>query len=350
MLPDGSKPTWGTRVVPELCKKLDTPGRTVLQLGEAAWNQPFKTGPLIDQSGNYALFDILMNKPMFEYITEHALYSKEGQEKFDQLIKFPSGITPSDGSPGRMGAVMVKVSWRILDRETDNNLIGQFHTRGALIYFPGPPATKTGPACVAKTLGLVGFHVGHKTDGAPQWVWSSFEHVSNVPDQAEVNTGALLSHYNFFSKACKQCSTNDTPPDPWDPPASLKFHSGYRSQLVRVNMLPAPVVAEVADLNRGFRAILKGTVWENYMLLTTQWPSDFKCTHQQDGKKLADPNCAPAPTYLANSTLESYSQGKVPLASSSCMACHGNATSLHQPATPSDFTFILEKAQSSVDQ
>ena len=56
-------------------------------------------------------------------------------------------------------------------------------------------------------------------------------------------------------------------------------------------------------------------------------------------------NCAPAPTFLANSTLETYSQGTNPLASSSCMACHGNATTHHVPALASDFTFILEKAQ-----
>ena len=65
-------------------------------------------------------------------------------------------------------------------------------------------------------------------------------------------------------------------------------------------------------------------------------------------------NCAPAPTFLANSTLETYSQGTNPLASSSCMACHGNAVS-QQVRPPdmkpedffnqSDFTFMLEKAR-----
>ena len=64
--------------------------------------------------------------------------------------------------------------------------------------------------------------------------------------------------------------------------------------------------------------------------------------------------CAPAPPYLANSTLETYTQGTTPLASSSCMACHANATSFQpRPATgeasrspfnQSDFTFTLEKA------
>jgi hypothetical protein len=61
--------------------------------------------------------------------------------------------------------------------------------------------------------------------------------------------------------------------------------------------------------------------------------------------------CAPAPTYLANTTLETFSQGVVPQASSSCMGCHGNASSFQRSQNPnirlfnqSDFTFILEKA------
>ena len=87
MLDKGSKPTWGSRIVPDLCKPFDGPNKIVLQLGEAAWNQPFKTGPLIDQNGNYALFDILMNKPMFDFIENKGLYSKQGQERFDSDIK-----------------------------------------------------------------------------------------------------------------------------------------------------------------------------------------------------------------------------------------------------------------------
>jgi hypothetical protein len=121
-------------------------------------------------------------------------------------------------------------------------------------------------------------------------------------------------------------------------------------------------------MNSQFQSILKGTVWENYMLLSTQWPSDFRCAAKQvsdpkpelapntDLEKEPDMNCAPAPTFLANSTLETYSQGGVPLASSSCMACHGNATSYQLPArdanqaaakffNQTDFTFMLEKAR-----
>jgi hypothetical protein len=343
MLSNGAKPEWGTRIVPEPCKALDGPGKIVFQLGEEAFNQPFKSGPLIDQDGNFALFNILMNHPMFDYISEHRLYSKAGQEQFDGRIEFPIGKNPTtDGNAqvvaGNMGAIMLKVSYRILDPEKDKELIRQFHTADALIYFSGPPATRTGPACVEKMLGLIGFHVGHKTTFAPQWVWSSFEHVSNAPDASDIGTSRLLHRYNFFNAACKGCpAVNNTPPQPWDPDTTLKFQGTYRSQVVRTKMLPRPVLDEVADLNKAFHAILKDTVWENYMLLTTQWPSNFASK--------TDPNGAPAPTFLANTTLETYSQGHIPLASSSCMACHGNATTQHVPATPSDFTFILEKAQ-----
>jgi hypothetical protein len=102
------------------------------------------------------------------------------------------------------------------------------------------------------------------------------------------------------------------------------------------------------------------------MLISTQWPSAFSCTSQQakssgspdpktDFFKQPDMTCSPAPSFLANSTLETYSQGDVPLASSSCIACHSNAVSFQKSASKprpggpnlnqSDFTFMLEKAQ-----
>ena len=73
---------------------------------------------------------------------------------------------------------------------------------------------------------------------------------------------------------------------------------------MREKMVPTPVLDEVAELNKSFHAVLKGTVWENYMLLTTQWPSDPRARPIRNG--------APAPTYLANTTLETYSQGTDP--------------------------------------
>jgi hypothetical protein len=356
-------------LIPSACRSQYKPGMMVIQMIEESFNQPFKTGALIDQQGNYAIFDILMNRPMFDYIQEHHLHSKAGQ--MDQVrsglkVDFPAGINPKvnpkvpNGDPG---GIIVKVSWKVIDSPADKQ---RLHTADALVSLPRLPEQKSEPPCLHKTLGLVGFHVMHKTQSRLQWIWTSFEHVDNVPEQTEVDNGRLKRSYSFYDPSCPRCPVNQTPPRPWDPtPANgLKFHSGFKSQITRT----LPLTDATKKMNSEFQGILGNTVWKNYMLLSTQWPSAFPCAGQTvktppsnpgvdpdtDFKKEPDMTCAPAPTYLANSTLETYSQGSVPLASSSCMACHGNAVSYQQRAqddqreerlfNQSDFTFMLEKA------
>jgi hypothetical protein len=366
MLPDGKAPVWGTRRaedVPPVCRDQlkAKPDLMLIQMIEETYNQPFKTGPLIDQNGNYALFDILLNRQMFDYIAHNKLFSRAAQMSNPDLkVDFPAGVNPKDGNPGDPGTVMLKVSWRILDAAKDNK--DRFHTVDALIFVPGSEDGKTKPACVRKTLGLVGFHVGHKTKSRLQWIWTSFEHVDNVPEQKDVDARRLNPRYSFYDPSCPpaKCLVNQTPPPPWEPPATLKFRGAFKSQITRV----VPLTDDTKEMNRKFQQLLQGTVWANYMLLSTQWPTDFNCAGQTDKKRGIEPNtdfdkepdmvCAPAPPYLANSTLETYTQGTTPLASSSCMACHANATSFQpRPATgeasrspfnQSDFTFTLEKA------
>ena len=266
MLSKGDKPAWGTRIVPDQCKKLDGPGKVVFQIGEG-FNQPFKSGPLIDQDGNFALFDILMNQPMFDFIVDKGLYSKQGQEKFGDTVIVPIGNNPSGAVAGHMGAIMLKVSYRILDPEKNKYLLDKFHTSDALIYFPGPPATKTGPACVEKKLGLVGFHVGHKTKFAPQWVWTSFEHVSNVPERWR--SARHLLPRRFFKAGARRIAPSSTTAAAAMGSPHLP-HGDYRSQVIRPN--PSDPRPRRGGGSRAFRGILKGIVWENYMLTTR--PSD----------------------------------------------------------------------------
>ena len=368
MLPGGKSSKWeDKKIVPPECRdqynKLN--GKVMLvEMIEESFNEPFKTGPLIDQQGNYAIFDILMNKSMFDYIQEHNLQSRTGQQSKENgslRVDFPAGTNTAPGNPG---AVMIKVSWKVLDSPNERQ---NFHTVDALVLMPRHPKEATSPPCLRKTLGLVGFHVGHKTVNRRQWIWTSFEHINNVPEQQDVDKQQTKAAYNFYNPKCDptKCPVNQTPPTPWEPTykGGLKFHdSAFRSQITRV----VPLTDEAKEMNRQFQAILGDSVWKNYMLLSTQWPSDFGCAGKKDTstppppdpatdfKKEPDMNCAPAPTFLANSTLETYSQGTDPLASSSCMACHGNAVS--QQARPpdvkpqdflnqSDFTFMLEKAR-----
>jgi hypothetical protein len=378
-VPGKNEPKWQNREIPKECvskykdKIKNINDMMVIEMIEETFNEPFKTGALIDQQGNYALFDILMNKQMFDYIVENKLYSKTAQmENAGLKVDFPSGFNPEKGKieGGDPGAVMIKVSWKVMESEKEKQ---KFHTVDALVLMPrhDEKVDKSEPPCLRKTLGLVGFHVGHKTVNRRQWIWTSFEHVDNVPEDEEIKSGKLKPSYNFYKVNCGgACPVNQTPPHPWGPTYAneLKFHDrSFRSQITRV----VPLTDETRDMNKRFQSILENTVWKNYMLLSTQWPSDFGCSRRGDPKekvipaskqptdfnKQPDMNCGATPTFLANSTLETYSQGQVPLASSSCMACHGNAVS-HQRRSPSanpndpdnfynqsDFTFMLEKAR-----
>ena len=373
MLPAGTEPKWEEKIIPAACLALHNshPERMVVKMIEESFNQPFKTGPLIDQHNNYAIFDILMNRVMFDYMVAHKLYSRAGQmsdQNATLRIDFPS----ADNAEDQVGAVMLKVSWKIL---TPNDDKSKFHHVEALVAMPAAADGQSDPPCLERTLGLVGFHVVHKTSSRPQWIWTSFEHKDNVPEQRQVDAhngdpvkNKLNSTYNFYDPSCSadKCRVNETPPRPWDPdPADqLQFHKTadgkvlFNSQITRVTPLTKATVA----MNDQFQALLVDTVWKNYMLIGTQWPSSFPCSADKSPEGMPDPrtdfekqpdmNCQPAPTFMANSTLETFSQGNIPQASSSCMACHGNATSYLRPKRPndiyfsqSDFTFMLEKAR-----
>jgi hypothetical protein len=326
----GIKPTpWGAPTpLPRVCKNLAPPGTEVIsQVGKtpnvlSAVSQPFKTGPLIDQNGHYVRYDIMMNEPMFDYIVEHGLYSQAGQQSFTGTIDFP----PGDNNAGGMGAIMIKLAWKVLGTHDDR---ARFHAMTALVYTKAVSGTSIKETCHKAVLGLVGMHIGHKTLADPQWVWSSFEHVDNDPTAGDVAAGRFKAHYNFYDAKCKTCVVNEPPPRPWNPNVQ-PFPHGYKSQIVRV----IPLTAEVERFNSGFQSILKGTVWQNYMLISTQWPTDAKSP--------TDPTGRPAPTFLANTTAETYIQGRVPQSSSNCIECHNNATTT--AGRFSDFTYILENA------
>jgi len=107
MLPGGKSSKWeDKKIVPPECR--DQYNRlngkvVVIEMIEESFNEPFKTGPLIDQQGNYAIFDILMNKSMFDYIQLHGLQSRAGQQSKENAslkVDFPAGTNKAPGDPG----------------------------------------------------------------------------------------------------------------------------------------------------------------------------------------------------------------------------------------------------------
>lgn len=338
MLPDGAAPPpFGSSVPPPKICTGGPAGAPVLQMISktpvtptvSVAGQPLNTGPLIDQNGHYVRYQILVNEPMYDYIVANHLYSKAGQQAFTGTIAFPVGDTKKDSTSGTIGAIVVKASWMVLGPHDDP---AKFHVTRAYVYTP--PSTGVSESCKTETLGLVGIHIVHKTAGEPQWIWSTFEHVDNVPTAAKAGKPTNAA-YHFYNPSCSaaKCPINKQPPQPWN--ASIDpFPDGFHSQIVRTTKYPPEALRSAALWNDQFQPALKGSVLANYELITTQWPTD--------AKNPTDPNGAPFPVYAANTTMETYVQGNVPQASSSCMACHGNATTT--TGKESDFSFVLEKA------
>lgn len=330
---DGAKPSaWHeSNALPDACKHLNPGsipagtihlsqvGKTPNVLDESG--EPFQTGPLIDQNGQYTRYEILTNEAMFNYILENNLYSKNGQKTFGKDADFPA----SNPSTGRVGAIMLKAAWIKMGGKFDP---ARYHTTHALVYDNPEEQHGVKPACALEQVGLVGFHIAHKTEGEPQWIWSTFEHVANAPTKGDDRSSTA---YNFFDAACTHCTINEPPPRPWNPAAPYT----QPTQIERV----IPITEDAKKINQVFHAALEnavpGSVWVNYELVSTQWPTNAKSP--------TDPTGVPAPSFLANTTLETYIQGDIKQTSSSCMACHNNAATTN--GLFADFTYLLQRAQ-----
>ena len=220
LVPDGQVPIpfKTPSPIPADCTQVAPPGTRVLthdtkmgKLGD--FNTP-GNGPLIDQNGEYVRFEILVNEPMYDFIVGNQLYSKAGQAAYNKGgdVAFPAGV--ANGAPG---AATLKVAWKIMGKGDDPS---RFHT--AMAYLYNPAST---PKCRLEKVGMVGMHISHKTVNAPQWVWSTFEHVDNAPLAGSTGGGpfsfsdGLPAHR---AAGCDGASCNVVPAGNWDPNNGVK--------------------------------------------------------------------------------------------------------------------------------
>src|SRR5262249_36642690 len=150
-------------------------------------------------------------------------------------------------------------------------------------------------------MGLVGFHIAHKTAPFREWVWSTFEQVDNVQLGPGAPSGAKPSYNN---------GTGTPPPNPSGFDAKTPFFPpmlapGSRAavQVNRVN----PSLASTAALNAQFQKLVAGTVWANYELVATQWPTN-PASFKVGGNYPSDCGVPFPSTGVVNTTMETYDQ------------------------------------------
>ena len=129
-----------------------------------------------------------------------------------------------------------------------------------------------------------------KTHYRPQWLWSTFEHVDNVPPAGEgearepdaKDAGAPYSYYDASQpdRRLPLLGSPETEPISMSNPPKL---DPTPMQVTRRH----PVHPSTMAMNRAYWALpgVKGTVWEHYMLVASQWPTvPLPVGPQNDGR------------------------------------------------------------------
>lgn len=329
-----------------VCPNLDTRGKKVLRLmakNESVFgNSPFfeSTGqPLIDRNLNFTLYEIHLNPQEVAFLQSTGLNTQPGQVAFKQAgktVRFPMGhygpARPGDPG-GDVGPMEIKAAWRILQTDKGDDPSRYYTEQAVIVLDPANSPNPAQPFCTQATVGLVGLHILHKTDNGQGWVWTTFEHVDNAPQQGQVDP---RKRYSFYNQACPGCPVNQPPTVPsgqtfrWaaKPPYAAAYatnggHYGspglFGTQVARMQQ----TFAETAATNPVWQQRLAGTVWANYQLIGSQW---FTIETRQG-----------VPVQESNTVLETYVQSHSRF--SSCINCHIQAQTW--AGQSSDFSFLL---------
>lgn len=292
--------------------------------------------PLIDQNKNYAWTEVRYNQAQYDFIRGTDGNSKSWLYLIKNLADAqnagPGGAIsmPESKEPSTQGAIMLKATWREMTNKDDPD---RYYVVDAYLY-----NSATGSCDLAK-MGLVGFHIAQKLSTFPQWIWSTFEQVDNVQRGPGASDTTPISFNNGTSNPATVGGFANRPKV--KAPPLVPKASRTPVQVTRFNPIPVtPAGWSTVDLNKTYQKLLGGTVWRNYELVITQWPTvPQRFLIQDKGGIYPQDSGQPFPVNGAtNAVLETYFQSAEDAAGAggnSCMSCHYDAAR-------SDFSWVLQ--------
>jgi hypothetical protein len=300
------------------------------------------------QNGTNLWYTIHMNQDEYNYIVQNKYYNAIMQCKSAEAgipVVFPEGQYN-----GPTGAVEVKSAWmEVTDPDNPKWLTYKLSKAAVLDASTGEYRYTL--------VALVGLHILQKTASQPQWVWTTFEHENNVPDEGNASSGG----YNLYNPNCQPqivqvpsgCSNSggvDTigcKPNV-APPYYLCKGAGPRPiQVTRRFPIPDTSRLVTGVLHNYIRKKYPESVWLHYKLINVLWSqtpppppptTPVKIPLHPKGMQPLEP--------VANTTMETYIQHQT------CTGCHryasistagGCSTGLDSVA--SDFSFAFGDAQ-----
>jgi hypothetical protein len=312
-----------------------------MDFNQAAFLPGVAANPLVAQNGAYTRYEVRMNEP------EYSALALSGWSQGENL--------PDAAHPAQLplGSIAVKAAWRPLTAADTSEVRARYYVvKNAELVDIAKTLAARHIVCSKSDVALVGLHIVIRTKYRPQGLWSTFEHVDNVPpasvgEAREPDAKEAGAPYSYFDASKPNLGlwppfgTPDTLPVSIDHPPKI---DPKPMQVVRRH----PIHAQTMAMNRAYWALpgIKGTVWEHYMLVASQWPTVTRpIDPQNDGvyfPGLTPPSDAPRENYqaidvpkenLVNTTIETYFQDPP----SSCMSCHQTVSN----ALGRDFVGVL---------
>jgi hypothetical protein len=259
-------------------------------------------GPLISQNVQYTRFQAAFNQVSFNDILNGKWYLQSG---------LSNNITFKPDSQ-QNNPIDIKSSWVII---TPGMNASRFYTTKAYVL-----NTDTNK-CDVLPVGLVGLHIVTKTPTRPQWIWSTFEQIDNIPQPG------AQSPYTYNDGSGVKMPAKNPIASPTAKPC-VPAPSGAPCPF-NVDRLQ-PIDPRTMTTNANYQRALAGRgsgVWQYYQLVMTQWPTPGSTPAMNGGPAHTIPGNIPTPfagpmTSFANVTMETFDQAKI---TSGCMNCHNSA-------------------------
>ena len=343
-------------------------------------NEAFSS-TLIDQNRQYVRYSLQLNEVMYEYIRQNKWYLKGNLPKSPTQASLPPlPVNPKTGKitslsqpqtnttilqPVNGNSIEIKSAWRVMILEEDPDKPWRKKDDLSRYFISNANITDavTGEIQKDQLVGLVGLHVVVKTPQFTQGLWSSFEHIDNIktPKESKIRPSFHSEKDTIYEQGFSYNPGREIKKEKNRMPVGVsRTYKIPNTPVGKTDNLPDGL--STVGLNKTFQKLLKGTVWQNYQLVITQWPTDpttfyakpdlyprgpepdslsLPAAHQaykraKESAKNAYPRWSglPLPQIGAlNTTMETYFQNptpkkgqkRQPIENTSCMGCHYGA-------------------------
>ncbi|WP_156133257.1 cytochrome c family protein [Lacinutrix sp. Hel_I_90] len=295
-------------------------------------------------------YEVLVNKDEYDYITDpkHQFYNADKQLSWTtsgNAIHLPKGSNTNT----TIGAMEIKAAWMELSSPPTVD-VTRYKISEAVIIDPN-----TGKQRAAK-VALIGLHIIHKTESQPTWIWSTFEHVDNAPDNGANPSGG---HYNLYNVNCKDktmeipAAYSATKKDTTvtisckdanvSPPYYLGLNGPKPTQLqvTRTTPLDDSSVQVNNTIQTAIKKYYPESVFQYYELVDVIWSSNPVQDTNQPAKVPLSLNSLNPNNNVANSAMETYAQ------QTKCTDCHQFGSIAGKSNFASDFSFVLSAASAA---